>query len=349
MRRSHFSRPSRVPALAALVFSLSVPGLAFAGDTSTAENLFEEGMAALKREDYKAACEAFFGSNEADASPGTEINLALCNEKQGKFATAWGWYRTAAGLADQRGQRERAERARSEASRLEPLLPKLRITTKDAASTLTILRDGSAVPAATIGKDVPVDPGSHAIEVSAKGKKTWKGSVDIATGARVTPFEVPKLEDEPEEKVAPANVVVGGDYRPADSGGSNTQRNVGFILGGAGIVAGAVAIGLELLALREDDKRKEQDGQLAQMTGVSDSDPNKKAIIDSRDSHKSAANSNQLVAIVSGAGGIVLIGVGVTLVLTAHGSSKTTGQANKPMVVPILGNGTAGLGFHTSF
>ncbi|WP_146653870.1 hypothetical protein [Labilithrix luteola] len=347
MRRTSFSRHA---ALAALVLSVGAPGLAYAGDTSTAENLFEEGMAALKREDYKAACEAFFGSNEADASPGTEINLALCNEKQGKLATAWGWYRTAAGLADQRGQRERAERARSEASRLEPLLPKLRITTKDAASTLTILRDGTVVPTATIGKDVPVDPGSHAIEVSAKGKKTWKGSVDIASAARVTPFELPKLDDEPEEKATPvAGTVVGGDALAADKGSSSTQRNVGFILGGAGIVAGAVAIGLELLALREDDKRKEQDGQLAQMTAVPDGDPNKKAIIDSRDSHKSAANSNQLVAIVSGAGGIVLIGVGVTLILTSQGSSKTTGQANKPMVVPILGNGTAGLGFHTSF
>src|SRR3954468_9573036 len=120
----------RVLGACVLAVSLTTAGLAFGGDTLTAESLFRQGLESMKRNQFKEACDAFAGSNEADPSPGTQINLALCNEKQGKIATAWSWYRTAAGLADQRNQKERADLARAEAVKLEPKLHKIVVTMK---------------------------------------------------------------------------------------------------------------------------------------------------------------------------------------------------------------------------
>ena len=340
---------SRLLAVSALTLSITTSGLAFAGDPSTAETLFQQGLDAMKRNQFKEACDAFNGSNEADASPGTEINLALCNEKQGKLATAWGWYRTAAGLAELRNQKDRAELARAEATKLEPKLHKLVISVKYPAEGLVVTRNAASVPAAVLGTDVPIDPGEYTIEVSAKGKKPWKQTVHIAAGPGVDRVEVPALEDAPAE-AKPAGGAGSESTQPAGGGrDGTTQRNIGFVVGGAGIVAGIVAVGVELLALRTDDKRK--DAEAAAIAAATSSPPNQANVESQGKAAKGfdkAAKTDELIAIATGAGGIVLIGVGITLILTAPSSSKSA-DLRKPRVFPLLGNGTTGLGLTASF
>ena len=301
----------------------------------------------MKRNQFKEACDAFNGSNEADASPGTEINLALCNEKQGKLATAWGWYRTAAGLAELRNQKDRAELARAEAAKLEPKLHKLVIAVKSTSEGLVVTRNAAAVPAAVFGTDVPIDPGDYVVEVNAKGKKPWKQTVHIGSGPGVDRVEVPALEDAPAE-AKPAGGTPGPDYSPPASGGRDgtVQRNIGFVIGGAGIVAAIVAVAVEFLAIHEDDKRKDYDAQIKALPpGPS---ANRTSLEDSSSSRKSAAKSDELIAIGTGAGAVVFIGVGITLILTAPSSSKAA-DVTKPRLYPLLGNGTTGLGLTGSF
>lgn len=336
---------SRILASGVLAVTMTSTGLAFAGDTSTAEHLFQQGHDAMKRNQYKEACDAFAGSNEADASPGTQINLALCNEKQGKLASAWGWYRTAAGLADQRGQKERADLARTEASKLEPKLHKLVIEVKFPAEGLAVTRNGAPVPNAVLGTNVPIDPGDYAIEVTAKGKKPWKQTVHVASAPGVDRLEVPALEDAP--VTAPSPAAPGQEYNPPAEGGSsgNKQRNIGFIIGGAGIVAGVAAIALEFLALREDDKSKENE----QLAAAAADPKNKLEYAEAATSHHDAAKSNQTGAIILGAGAVVLIGVGITAVLTAPSGAKAAAATKKPHLFPLLGSGTAGLGLTGTF
>ncbi len=197
---------------------------------------------------FKEACEAFAGSNEADPSPGTEINLALCNEKQGKLASAWGWYKTAAGLALQRGQAEREKLARDEAAKIEPKLHKLVVNVKFPANGLAVTRNGQPVPAATFGSDVPIDPGEHVIEVTAQGKKTWKQTLRIEPGPGIDRVDVPALEDVPVER---KSIVSPGDL-PSDG---STQRTFGFVVGGVGIAAGVTAILFEIVALKASRAR----------------------------------------------------------------------------------------------
>lgn len=349
MRRSYDSFVLAFAVTAALACTTSV---ARAGDTSTAENLFSEGMKAMQREDYDAACRAFAGSDQADPSPGTEINLAACNEKQGKLATAWGWYRTAAGLADQRGQQDRAERARAQAARLEPLLAKLRLTTKDPASSLKIVRNGVAVPTATIGLDTPVDPGTHTFDVTADGKKPWHGTVEIPASAGVTSFEIPALEAQP-ASTGTASGNATGTTAPPDSDSTSdgkTQRLVGFIVGGAGIVLGGAALVTQFaFALPEDNKRKDLDAQIEARSKANTLSPGDyNSLATSRQSHADAAKTDQIVAISLGIAGVAAIGVGTVLVLTAPSGKKTAGL-NRPFVYPLLGSGVAGAGLSTTF
>jgi hypothetical protein len=332
--------------------SLSVTSLAAAGDTLTAETLFKKGLDAMKHNQFKAACDAFEGSDESDPSPGTEINLALCNEKQGKIATAWGWYRTAAGLADQRNQKDRAELARNEAVKLEPKLHKLTITVKGPAPEgLTVTRNGTTVPIAILGSDIPIDPGDYAIEVNAKNKKGWKGSVHIAAGPGTDRLDVPPLEDVPVAVTPAAGAPAGGDYHPPQTGNDgSTQRTVGLIVGGVGILALIGAGGLEIfnLAVTNADYKKTKNDSDACPTQLPPNPARCAGLATSVTSKDDARHSNQTAAIVIASAGGALIITGIVLLATAP-SGRSTGALTKTRVYPLLGNGTTGLGLSAAF
>ncbi len=340
---------SRVLGTAAIAIALTSSGVATAGDTSTAEYLFQQGLDAMKRNQFKEACDAFAGSNEADPSPGTEINLALCNEKQNKLASAWGWYRTAAGLAEQRGQKDRAELARTEAAKIEPKLHKLVISVKFPSEGLVVTRNGASVPSATLGTDVPIDPGDYVIEVNAKGKKAFKQSVKIPATPGVDRVEVPALADAP----ADAAASLGGDPPRAATGGSDgsTQRTVGFVLGGVGLLALVTAGGIVIFNLAVTDRQyKDLQNKIDDPVGSCRRGPpedcsKQQTALSSKDA---ARDANQLGAQIVGAAGGALLVAGVVLLLTAP-SSKTSGSLSKPLILPVVSQTTMGLGLSASF
>ncbi|MBS2012928.1 MAG: hypothetical protein JST00_08580 [Deltaproteobacteria bacterium] len=352
MRRTSFVRAVSVLSLA-FAAHVAAPAYAQGSATATAEHLFNDGLAAMKRGDYAAACEAFAGSNEADASPGTQINLALCNEKQGKIASAWGWYGTAASLATQRGQKERAELARSEAAKLEPRLHKLVITVKVAAEGMVVMRDGVKVPNAVLGREDPIDPGEHVIEVTAPKKKPFKQKLLIAAMPGTDRVEIPPLEDLPSE-AGP----VGGQAAvvtpppPATGGGSDgtTQRVIGIITASAGLLCG-VPVGIFAAGASSEDAESKKNAQLAAEAAKAGNanlaDSYNKSAVSKHD----AAVDNQTGAIAFGIGGGVLLIGGIVLILTAPSGSSKTGGAPKPAVraTPLVGSGTYGFGLGGTF
>lgn len=317
------------------------PTVAYA-DEATAETLFQEGLAAMKRNDYAVACEAFAASNKADPSPGTQINLALCYEKQKKWASAWTWYRSAVGLAQQRGQKEREQLAEEAANRIKAQLHYIVISVKDPPPGLVVKRDGAEVVTMVAGKEVPlpIDPGEHVIEVSAPGKKPWSQTIQIADDAKTDRIDVPKLEDAPvEEKSsgtvpsadAPTTVIVAND--------GSTQRTVGIVVAGAGLLSGLAAVGVFALAKSQESERDDLYQQAAR-------DPvNAASLNQSARSHHEAAESDALIARLLGAGAVVLVGVGAAVYFTAPKPDKAT----KARFVPLLGPRLAGVGFGGAF
>ncbi|HVJ92794.1 MAG TPA: hypothetical protein VM580_23500 [Labilithrix sp.] len=336
---------SRIAAGAAIVFSclIGAPAVAYA-DESAAETLFQEGLAAMKKNDYAVACEAFAQSNKADPSPGTQINLALCYEKQKKWASAWTWYRSAVGLAQQRGQAEREKLADEAAARIRPNIHYIVVSVKEPLTDLSVKRDGIEVTIAIAGKEVPlpVDPGEHTIDVSARGKKPWSKTIHIAETAATERIDVPKLEDAPvEDKVAAGP---GTEYRPPIivTNDGSTQRTVGIVVAGAGILAGLAGAGVFVLAHNEADERDQKRAEAAKQTDVNEQARLNKGA----DSNNEAAQNNQLIAMILGGGAVVLVGVGAVLYFTAP---KHTEKSAKASVLPLVGPSFAGLGLGGTF
>lgn len=339
---------------AALSFGVA-PSVAYAqGNAALAEQLFSEGLAAMKAERWAAACEAFAGSNQADPSAGTEINLGLCSEKQKKYATALAWYDAAYRRSTEAGKErpDKAKIAKAEYDRVLPLVHKLKVTVATPVEGAVISRNGEKLPAAVVvNNETKLDPGKYTFELSAKGKKPIAKEVSIPETAGTTTLDFPAMEDAPVEAVPAA----GGGVRDTGQGGGSTivvsdgssQRTVGIIVGSAGILALLAAGGVQLLAISEDKKREDLQADKDRAIASGDTGDNINKIEGARKSRADAAENNQLIAIITGAGGVVLLGVGVALFLTAPSGSKPA--SGKPRVLPAVGPGYAGASFGLSF
>ena len=97
------------------------------------------------------------------------MNLAHCHQEQGRTASAWAEFRQAAAQADAAGKPERAEYARSRASRLEGRLPRLTLSVAERAAGLEVRLDGQVIGAGAMDAPLPVDPGERRVEASAPG------------------------------------------------------------------------------------------------------------------------------------------------------------------------------------
>jgi len=324
---------------AALIVSFA--RTAYAGDEALADSLFQEGQAAMNRQDYAAACEAFAGSHKADPAPGTLINLGICNEKQGKLASAWSAFNGARELAVQRGQTDRAAAAKAEADRLLPQVQKVHFTIKAAYDGLVVKRDGENVPPEALKFPVAMDAGKHHVDLSAPGKSPRSLDFEltpIASGGKpIETVDLGALENAPVENAGP----VPSDNPAVTTEGSG-RRTTGLIVAGAGLVVALGSIGFFIVAGSEDDKKNgfspRSDGSCSESfdtnqcsTGFS--------------SHDDAAKSDRVLAFVTLGTGVVALGVGAYLFFTAPKDTK----AGKPRVLPSVSPRFAGAAFDVAF
>jgi hypothetical protein len=217
-----------VPALFAIATAVAP---ARAQEAGAAELLFDQGRKLLEEGKLDEACAKLEASQKMDPAVGTLLNLADCNDRRGRVATAWTNYRAATSLAETKGDAARAEFARKRAKALEPRIPTLTIRVVSPEPGLVVKRDGAALEDAAWGMPVPIDPGSHVVEASASGKQTWSKRVDVAAASMVV--EVPQLaaiaSAPPPPRERPTSA-------PEDDEG-RTMRTFGIASGAAGLVA----------------------------------------------------------------------------------------------------------------
>lgn len=206
-----------------------------AGAKVTAEDLYQQGLELAKQERWGEAAGKFEESNRLDPAPGTTINLADCYEHMGKLASAWTLFLEAGSVFNRRTPPDpRGEIAASRAAALQPKLSRLTIDVPAevrATPGLEVRRDGQVVGAAQLGTAIAVDPGKHAIEVSAPGKETWKAEVTVGAEAAKESIGVPALVD--------AKDAGGGGSGAGGGSGWPWQKKVALGAAGAG-VAGVV-------------------------------------------------------------------------------------------------------------
>jgi hypothetical protein len=182
------------------------PARAETGDLVMAEALFRDGKQLLAQKDYAKACPKLAESFRRDPATGTLLALAMCHERDGKLASAWGEYADVAARSKAESRSDREKAARAKVSELEGRVSRLTIKTSAQpgdAGSLEIKRNGSLVEAAAWGTALPIDGGLQVIEATSRGKKSWRTQVSVAVSGESLTVSVPPLDDLREATAAP--------------------------------------------------------------------------------------------------------------------------------------------------
>ncbi|HEY5935621.1 MAG TPA: hypothetical protein VIU61_13320 [Kofleriaceae bacterium] len=144
-----------------------------------ADQLFREGLA-LKDSNVTQACAKFEESLRYNAQAiGTLLNVALCDEKLGRIASAARKYREARDRSREQGLPEHLAAAEERLAAVEPELPHVTITfTEPPTADTRILIDDQLLPLDEVLRH-PVDPGDRVIVVTAPGHVAFKTSIRL--------------------------------------------------------------------------------------------------------------------------------------------------------------------------
>ncbi len=169
-----------------------------------AETLFFTGRGLMEGGRMAQACLKFAESYRLDPAAGTLLNLAVCHEKEGKIASAWGEFRQALAEAKRANRPEREQLAKDAIARLEPDLPFVTIVVPKEVRVpgLQVFRNGVPLTEAAWDTELPIDPGTNEISASAPDYKLEKKTVTAATKQHVT-ITIDPLELAPVERPPP--------------------------------------------------------------------------------------------------------------------------------------------------
>lgn len=228
---------------------LALTAVASADDQQKADAYFAEGRALLTdKQDAKGACEKFELSIQLDpGAVGVMLNLGLCYEMQGKFATSLYWFRKAQFAA--------AEAKKADLSSYEQ---EAKAHTKDLAGKVAIARILDVPPGARISVDGrPVRPDDYArlevdrdstIEARAPGKQVFREAVQV------------------ERQVAKDIRIVMKDEVLHDPG--KGRRRLAYIVGAGGVALWGITLAYGLVV--RDRYETMNDGHYDSATGYDD-------------------------------------------------------------------------------
>jgi len=224
-------------ALAGAIALAAVRPAAADDNVAKADALFAEGVK-LRDSNAELACAKFGQSLQLNPQAiGVLLNVAMCDEKQGRIASAVRRYRETRERAVEQSFPEYQKAADARLAALAPEVPYLTIRFEKPPAPQTKVVVDDRVISPTDLAELPLDPGERIIVVSAPGRVSFQQRLSLARRER-RQISVPPLE------------------RPS------ARRKIGKIVlatGGAaaitGIVIGAVA------KVRYDDAANQQDAQ----------------------------------------------------------------------------------------
>jgi hypothetical protein len=150
-----------------------------------AEALFESGHEAMSQGDYDTACARFEESNRLEPAVGAVLNLAACEEKRGRLATAWQLFKRV--MSDLPPGDDRYPIAQRRASELRPRVPWVTLMLEIGAPKQTTVTYGRVVlGTASFNVPLPFDPGAHTLTVGAPKREQRTYTVELEEGETET-------------------------------------------------------------------------------------------------------------------------------------------------------------------
>lgn len=337
--------------LVAAMHASAAPAMAqSSGDKAAAVELFKRGRQLMEEKRFSEACPLFAESQRLDPSGGTLLNLAYCHEQDGHTATAWAYYQDLLGRARHEGRADRVRFAQTHLATLEPQVPhwSLSLGPNEKLPGLEVLRDGQNVPRALWGIPVPVDPGTHQLEVRATDHKRWSSPFK-ATAGKLTKIEVPPLETQsptapPDDRPDPPAVIIEAPNEPPPPSEQPPARLVyqpdsgrtvaGAVLGGVGVLGLGLGtyFGLTAFARRDEVRRACENGcDGAERVAAND------------DNHEGRTFAH--ISTASFGVGLVSIGLGAYFLFTApSAASAASAKVSRSFSIePRVGSGSGGL------
>ncbi len=258
-----------VAAIALLVASAGAQ--TSSGDTALAEALFRDGRTLMKSKKHAAACPKFEESYRLVPKLGTLLNLAACHDEQGKTGSAWGEYTRAITEAKAAGEDGRVAFARKKLFALEERLSQVIIEVPSPEPGIAVAIGDQTIRKAAWGTPIPLDPGRHALTVSAPGHNTLKLTLTVPEGPSTITETIPALVALPERENGEGD----GDGEGDDGGGdeetsSGAQATIGWIVGATGLVGVALGVGFGVNTFTKNDDSAEycDEANLCNQQGV---------------------------------------------------------------------------------
>lgn len=298
-------------------------GAGLANPPSDADTFFQQGVEARDRGDFAVAYDRFAASLALDNATGTLLNMALCEEKLARLLSARAHLEEV--LRRLPPNEERVPIARERLAAILARTPRLVIQLDPSAPPgARVSLDGAELPAASLGAERPMDPGTHTVIVVAPDRMDQRASRVVAEGEVSTWIVGPGEPSAPARPQPPPQPPTQPDVKPS------ARRPIGFAVGGvglAGVAVGAVTGGLVLQAKSDVNASCDLNTQMcASQDGI-----------DAARRGRTLSN----VSTVSFIAGLAGVGVGVALVLTAKHPSKPSAAARVWMLPD--GGGAAGL------
>lgn len=182
----------RIPVLACAILLAPVRPAAADDKVAKADALFAEALK-LRDSNLALACAKFGESHQLNPQAiGTLMNVALCDEKLGRIASALRRFEEARERAIELNFAEHLKAAQQKIEALSPEVPHLTIRFEAPPPPQTkVVVDDRVIPLSQL-EDLRVDPGERTVIVSAPGRITFQQTIAIEPRARAS-VDVPRL------------------------------------------------------------------------------------------------------------------------------------------------------------
>jgi hypothetical protein len=327
-RRDRTAQRSVLGACAVALVLLATGGAAWGDEgpqaATTAEALFRDGRRLMAEGRYAEACPKFVAAGKLEATTGTALNKGECFERLGKLASAWAGFDEARTLAKRSGEGARADEAARRMALLEPRLSTVLLQAPPGGlpAGSSIRLDGQAVDAAALGTAIPVDAGSHTVEVAGAAGGSWSTTVEVAAEPKTVPVPL-------QAPVAPADTGV------APQSAWGPQRISGVVIGSAGVASVVVGAVLGVVAILQN-KASNAEGNCLTNNPVL-CPPH------GYDLRVSAGNMADASTATFIAGGVLLVGGGALFFTAPSSSPRSTAGFHGVAVWPTVGAHTSGI------
>ena len=295
-----------------------------------ARGQFQQSLALETAGDFGGALNLLREVSAIKMTPQVRFHIATCEEGLGKLTAAVGDYQLALGDAQDSKADDVVQEATTRLAAAKARLPKIIIKRGKGAETAQISLDGVSLGSSSIGIEIAVDPGPHAIEARTPGAPPFAKQLDIAEKERKT-MEV--VLTKTIEAVAPP--VTSGAHSPVEPPPPEEKKTtlVPYVVGGVG-VASLAASGVFFLL---------RSGTVKDLDAACG--PNRDACPSSSKSTFESGKTYTLLGDITLATGVV--GVGVAMVLLLRKPSEPSTAALR--LVPAAPSSGAGASLVGSF